>query len=314
VDCVSGAVCTGLFRQLRLDTGGDLMAREFGGKFSPNGSTAAATTAKPAKIKGGIRAKLMFFAPLPLVFTGFGQITSGNTTGILRDFGAFAVLILAAWMLREGQKAEAAFNARASASRPALPRKILAALLSGAGVGVASLGGGLAFSGVLVGLTITLHLVAFGLDPLKNKGLDGFGSLPNKRVARAIDAAEEHITTMLAAMDRLKDRKLAKQLDGFVASARAMFRTVEDDPRDLTAARKYLSVYLMGASDATVKFVDLYEKTNDASARTDYEALLADLQKNFEAQRKELLLDDRSDLDVEIEVLRARLRSEGVKT
>ncbi len=47
----------------------------------------------------------------------------------------------------------------------------------------------------------------------------------------------------------------------------SLFRTVEGDPRDLTAARKYLSVYLMGARDATVKFADLYAQNRNTKAR-----------------------------------------------
>jgi 5-bromo-4-chloroindolyl phosphate hydrolysis protein len=91
-----------------------------------------------------------------------------------------------------------------------------------------------------------------------------------------------------------------------------MFRTVEEDPRDLTGARKYLGVYLLGAKDATVKFADLYSRTRDEKARADYEALLDDLEKSFAARTQKMLLDDRSDLDVEIEVLRERLEREGV--
>ncbi len=295
------------------------MAQEFGGKFSPNpksenaSAVPKANTASP-KSKARLRARLMFFAPLPLVFTGFGAITAGNPAGIIQNFGAFVILIFAAFMLSEGQKAEAAFDARSRANRPALPRKIIAASLCGIGVAVAVLGGAGFILPVVVGILATLlHLVAFGIDPLKNKGVDGFDAFPGKRVARAIDAAEEQVATMSSAMDRLRDRMLRKRLDNFIASARAMFRAIEEDPRDLTGARKYLSVYLMGASDATVKFVDLYEKTQDASVRADYEALLADLEKNFDAQRAEMLLDDRSDLDVEIEVLRERLRHEGVE-
>jgi hypothetical protein len=60
-----------------------------------------------------------------------------------------------------------------------------------------------------------------------------------------------------------------------------LFRTIEGDPGDLTAARKYLSVYLLGARDATVKFADHYAQTRDAAARTDYEALLTDLETTF---------------------------------
>ena len=50
------------------------------------------------------------------------------------------------------------------------------------------------------------------------------------------------------------------------------------------------------------------------STRADYEALLDDLEKNFSARTKAMLLDDRSDLNVEIEVLRERLMREGVAT
>jgi len=297
------------------------MAQEFGGKFSPNGQSGAVKAPTVAnnrvKPKAGFRAKLMFFAPLPLLFTGFGQITAGNPGGILRDFGAFVILILAAGLLREGLKAEAAYEARTRANKPALPRKILAAGLCGVGVALAGgtgLGSGLLMTLVLGALTVLLHLVAFGVDPLKSKGLAGYENFESRRVAMVIGEAEEFIATMTNAMARLKDRKLQSHLDRFIASAEAMFRTVEQDPRDLTASRKYLGVYLKGARDATLKFVELYEKSGDPVARRDYEALLADLETNFEAQRQEMLLDDRSDLDVEIEVLRERLRHEGVET
>ena len=91
-----------------------------------------------------------------------------------------------------------------------------------------------------------------------------------------------------------------------------MFRTIENDPRDLTAARKYLSVYLMGARDATVKFADIYARSRDAGARADYIALLDDLEANFTGKTQKLLIEDRSDLTVEIDVLRERLAREGV--
>ncbi len=69
----------------------------------------------------------------------------------------------------------------------------------------------------------------------------------------------------------------------------------------------------MGAKDATVKFAELYSRNRDAKARRDYEDLLTDLEQNFAARTQSLLLDDRSDLTVEIEVLRERLQREGVR-
>ena len=88
------------------------------------------------------------------------------------------------------------------------------------------------------------------------------------------------------------------------------FRAIESDPGDLTAARKYLSVYLMGARDATVKFADLYRQNRDARARADYESLLADLETTFAEKSKAFLASNHTDLDVEIAVLRDRLTLE----
>jgi 5-bromo-4-chloroindolyl phosphate hydrolysis protein len=95
-----------------------------------------------------------------------------------------------------------------------------------------------------------------------------------------------------------------------MTAARNLFRTVEADPRDLTAARRYLSVYLMGARDATVKFADLYARNRDPKAREDYLNLLDDLETTFADRSRRLLSDNRTDLDVEIDVLRERLKRE----
>jgi hypothetical protein len=99
----------------------------------------------------------------------------------------------------------------------------------------------------------------------------------------------------------------------FTATARNLFEAVEADPSDLTAARRYMGVYLMGARDATVKFTDLWTATRDENARADYEALLGDLESNFTARTRSLIENGRDGLDVEIEVLRERLAREGVR-
>jgi hypothetical protein len=103
------------------------------------------------------------------------------------------------------------------------------------------------------------------------------------------------------------------RLERFQTTARDLIRTVEEDPRDLSAARKYLGVYLQGARDATAKFADVYARTKDTQARADYATLLDDLDQNFSARTRKLLLEDRSDLTVEIDVLRERLQREGVR-
>jgi hypothetical protein len=153
--------------------------------------------------------------------------------------------------------------------------------------------------------------MAFGPDPLRDKGMEGVDAFQTDRVARAVDEAEKYLAGMKDAILRANDRMLEGRVDRFAAAARQLFRTIEGDPGDLTAARKYLSVYLMGARDATVKFADHYAQTRDPKARADYEALLTDLETTFAERSKALLAGSHTDLDVEIQVLRERLKLEA---
>ena len=287
------------------------MSQRFGGKYSPQPKSDGAPMPRPRRTKIGARVNLLFFAPLPLAFLAFGKEPVAMTTSL----AAFGLLIAAAWTLREGLKAEEAYEARSIAKRPAIPRKLFASVMTGVGLALAGYANGVGVVGIaLFGVVgAVLHSLAFGLDPMKDKGATGVSDFESERVAKAVEKAEAHLSAMSDAILLAQDRGLERKVSDFQTSARAMFRQVEDDPRDLTAARKYLSVYLEGASDATVKFADLYSRSRDAQAKSDYIALLDDLSENFNARRQDLLRDDRTALDVEIEVLRDRLEREGVR-
>lgn len=289
------------------------MAQRFGGRYSPGGADASAQAGwqgrRPAYV--GARANALFLLPLPFAVTAF----FGTPTEMALRLGALALLLAAAWLTREGLRAQEAYDARRTARRPAIPRKIFGAVAMGAGLalGGASPGGSLLDPALFALLGAGLHLAAFGLDPLQDKGLDGIDSFQSDRVARAVAEAETHLAAMTATIRGLGDRKLADRMTAFQSNARRMFRAVEDDPRDLTAARRYLGVYLVGARDATDKFAELYARSRDPGARADYEALLSDLEANFAARTQQLLENDRSALDIEIEVLRDRLAREGLR-
>lgn len=297
------------------------MARRFGGRYSPGAPAAEGSTAQAAQEAlaetrrvdaAGAKANLLFVPPALAAFFGL----FGGPGALVLSLGAAAVLALSAWLLREGLRAEAAYEARPVARRPALPRKMLAAILTGGGALLAALSGGTdLFGGVLYAIAASgLHLAAFGIDPLADKRVEGIDSFQQDRVARVVEEAEAYLATIRDQIATLGDRALATRVAGFEALARRMIRTVEEDPRDLTSARKYLGVYLMGARDATVRFADLYRRTRDAQARSDYEALLGDLETNYAQGTTRLLEGGREAMDLEITVLRDRLRREGVTT
>ena len=302
------------------------MAKRYGGKFSPDGGGSSDSQPERGQFDGarvnpaGARANVLFLPAIPLIFLSLNDGAVGMIIGLI----AAGLLTAAALLLREGLKAAAEYNARRTARRPAFPRKIFSSVLTGLGAALASYRSEFVdaetasqvsvLAPVLYGVAATaLHSVSFGLDPMKDKGMEGIDTFQQDRVARVVEDAETHLTEMSDAIKRAGDRKIEARVERFQTTARDLFRTVEEDPRDLAGARKYLTVYLQGARDATVKFSDVYARTRDAQALADYSSLLDDLEQNFAARTRKMLLDDRSDLTVEIDVLRERLQREGVR-
>jgi hypothetical protein len=294
------------------------MAQRYGGKYSPGerpkGASAEAVRDAVAETRrvdaAGAKSNLMFVPPAIAALTGL----LGGPEVLILSLGSAAVLTLGAWLLREGLRAEAAYESRAIARRPAIPRKIMAAVLAGGGALLAALSGGTdLLGGVLYGVAAAgLHLAAFGIDPLGDKRVEGVDSFQQDRVARVVEEAEAYLAAIRDTVASLGDRALQTRVAGFEALARRLIRTVEEDPRDLTAARKYLGVYLMGARDATLRFAEVWRRSRDPQARADYEALLGDLETTYAQSTTRLLEGGREAMDLEIKVLRDRLGREGL--
>ncbi len=289
------------------------MARRVVGPYSPKSDTVATNEAPdlilPPTPKGAmLRAQLAFGLPFPFLITAF----TGAPSGLIASLGAAGVLVLAAWLTREGVKAQAVFDARKVARRPALPRKMFGSVLTGLGLALGGFGEAETLI-ILAGFAVlgaALHLASFGVDPLKSKGMAGQDLFQTDRVARAVAEGDALLVAMSDAILRAGDTALEARVARFCDIARALFRQVENDPGDLTAARKFMSVYLAGARDATAKFSDIFAANRDAKARAEYEALLSDLETNFAARTNALLSNSHSDLDIEIQVLRDRLKLE----
>jgi hypothetical protein len=303
-------------------------ARRFGGAHSPGGpgatgpSATGPTAPGPAAPRSAwadrrigrrpLRARLLYLFPTPLLLGALGAVPD-DPTGMVWMGAAWGALILAARLTLDGVEAQAAYEARAVAKPPAFPRKLFAAAITGAAVAASAWFGalGLAGAAILGAAAAGLHVAAFGPDPLRAKGVNGLdGEALDEAVAR-LETARALIADMTAAAGRLGDRALAARVGRLAASAEETVARLERDPGDLRMARRFLAVYLVGARDATVKAAQT-DIARDAEARAGFESLLNDLETHFAAHRDRLSEGDRAALDVEIAVLRDRLRLEGV--
>lgn len=288
------------------------MAKRFGGRYSPQVSndTLNPVPAAPIRHRLAGRPKYVTMAALPFLFGAFFQ----EPAGMAGSLAAFGVIASAMWMTGEGLAAEAAYQVRRVARRPAIPRKLFGGILTGLGLGLGvAEPGSLAGAGVVGATGLVLHWLAFGTDPMRDKGMEGAGGFQQDRAQKMIDEAETSLSQMRDAIRRLGDRWLDARVDRFAATVEDLFDRVRSNPGDLSAARRYLGVYLTGARDASVKFADLYRQTQDPATRASYETFLDDLERDFSAKSRRLLEGDKSDLDIEISVLRERLAREGVR-
>lgn len=307
---------------LRYNGRGDArMAKRYRGRHSPDGSG-------PAKDAAALRPAAVALPRHPLqgrtiwVTLAASPLLLGALRGDALHLGlnllAFAIIAGAMVVTREGLAAEAAYDARAASRRPAMPRKLFGMVLTGLGLAVAGWGpeSGFLPAAVLGVVGMALHRLGFGGDPMRDKGMAEFEGVQQQRVTRIIDEGEAYLKDMTEAALTLRDRALELRVAHFAATARELFRRVQDNPATLAAVRRYLGVYLMGARDATVKFSGQYHRLDPGPARdrmrAEYEALLDDLEANFSARSDAVLQGGREDLEIEVQVLRERLAREGI--
>jgi 5-bromo-4-chloroindolyl phosphate hydrolysis protein len=96
------------------------------------------------------------------------------------------------------------------------------------------------------------------------------------------------------------------------ALGRQILAEIERDPRDAARARRFLNIYLDSAERVTVEYARTHGQLRSRPLEANFRQLLVDLEQNFTAQHRRLLENDILELDVEIEVLNARLKQEGI--
>ncbi|MEL7347064.1 MAG: 5-bromo-4-chloroindolyl phosphate hydrolysis family protein [Pseudomonadota bacterium] len=295
-----------------------MSAQRFGGAYSPGAARRAASAMPSRQLEGrdtlrpDPRARLMYILPAPLLVAAVTSVIGANLANTGFAIAGFAALVGSAWMANEGVKAERAYNARAVARRPAIPRKLLSAPMSGLGVAFAQMANSEPSVVTAVGfglLAMAAHLVTFGADPLRHKGID-LSDQEIDRVAGAIEEADTLLADIQGYARAIGDREISERLASLGDEVRGLLHRIAADPSDLGRARRYLSVHLVGAHEATRKYAEAHDQLKDPKLRADYVDLLEALEQSFARGRERMKSDERTGLEIEIEVLRERLGRE----
>lgn len=258
---------------------------------------------------------LMFLLPLPVLFAAIASLARGSLSGLFDNAVCYGLFLAGALLLRRGLRSEVEYDRRRVARAP-WPLKTI-------GGGVIALATGLtAWSGAhyppvmagAFGLTALLGCyLSYGFDPRGAKRFtDNEGVDTTDRVLEALTQAEQSIAAIEKATRHIGNAELNSRLRRIADRARQILTMLEEDPRDLRRARKFLNVYLDGAKQVTEGYAKTHARVSAPELEDNFRRVLATIEEVFAEQQQKLLETDVTDLDVQIEVLTTQLKREGV--
>lgn len=263
-------------------------------------------------VKTGLKGILLFLMPLPVLLAAIIHLVKGHIFASLLAGGLYAGFMVAAIVARHGFKLESQFKQKKLAKAPATPFKSVAAIILAITTGLTAflLSDYKLFASILIGLvTILGFYLAYGLDPRRDKTGNISLGVSADEVFEALEAAEIKIDIIEKARKNIGNYEFDQHLKRIVDKARDILTLIEDDPKDLGRARKFLKVYL----DGTARVAESYAKTHERDATTEildsnFQEVLNSIETTFDEQHKKLLENDQFDLDVKIEVLKTQLK------
>jgi len=261
------------------------------------------------------RGLLLYILPIALIPASILSFVHGDFFRIISNIGGCASFLLAASLLRKGIAAEKEYQERKITLAPKWPLKTLSALIvaiTTAGVALTGAGNSF-FVSIAFGLGALLGMVLlYGLDPRQEKMIVGSHGYTAEEISATIDEAEAQISGIEQANRQINNRLFNQRIRVICNQAREIVGMLEEDPGDIRRARKFLNTYLDGALKVTEGYADMQSKHLAKQLTENFENVLQTIESVFIEQKQKLLEDDVLDLDVQIEVLTAQLKHEGV--
>lgn len=258
---------------------------------------------------------MMFLLPLPVLIAAIMALAQGQLGPLIGDAIGYSLFLAGALLLRRGLLSEGEYDRRRIAKTP-WPFKTLGGGLIGLATGVTAwLGAGhsLAIGGAFGLVALLGCYLHYGFDPRAAKRFtDRDGIDATEQVVQALEQAERSIVAIEQANRDIRNAELNARLRRIVQLARDILKLLEEDPRDLRRARKFLNVYLDGAQKVTEGYAKTHARVATPELDDNFRRVLATIEEVFQEQQQKLLETDITDLDVQIEVLTTQLKREGV--
>ena len=269
------------------------------------------------KIRGWFRSTvlLLYILPFLAIPATIKAFINGNLAGIIINAGGYALFLFAANLLRRGLIAEATYLEKRITRAPKWPLKTIAAIAVALTTFLMAWQGAqhtfwvaVAFgSGALLGMYLS-----YGFDPRAEKTVTGDHGYSTEEITKTITEAESVILSIENTNHRIRNVEFNKRINRICETARDILVELEANPAAIRRTRKFLLVYLDGASKVTAGYASTHQQVDSSELEQNFRNLLHNIETVFKEQKDKLLEEDLFDLDVQMEVLATQLKHEGV--
>ncbi|MEQ8861145.1 MAG: 5-bromo-4-chloroindolyl phosphate hydrolysis family protein [Pseudomonadales bacterium] len=262
-----------------------------------------------------LKSAALFLLPLPLLLAFVVALATGDF-GRLGAVGAALASLLGAGVLTwRALVAQARFYLGQRPDPPVVPLKLIATVLTGAGTGLAASAGGNGPIGCLVFAALAMggYSAFYGRDPKPRRiELAEVPGIDSAAVTAQLKQAYGRLQGIESAARAIAVPEFVERLSRIAGIGQRILGEIERDPRDAARARRFLNIYLDSAERVTAEYARTHRQVRSRPLEQNFRQLLIDMEQNFVDQHRKLLENDVLSLDVEIEVLNARLKREGI--
>lgn len=264
---------------------------------------------------GVVKSGVLLVLPGPLFLTALVDLASGRGAELALSGGGIACFWAAAALAASGLAAEARYHLGERLDPPRVPLKLASLVCTTLGTALAATSGDYSplVTAVFAALAAVGHRAFFGADPRPHRiTLPAVAGVDSAAVLVQLKQAYGRLQGIEAAAGSIAVPEFGERLRRITAIGYHILDEIQRDPRDASRARKFLNVYLDSAERVTLEYARTHRLLRSRPLEDDFRQLLIDMESTFDAQHRLLLEQDALALEVDIEVLNARLKREGL--
>ena len=262
-----------------------------------------------------LKAAVLFVLPFPLVIAFVVALVTGEFFRFVGISGALTAFFGAGVLTWLALAAEARYFLGDRMDVPVVPFRLISTFLTATGAVLAASAGGYGTVGMLVFAVLAAagYLLFYGRDPKRRHfNVTEAAGVDIDTVTMQLKQAYGRLQGIDAGARSIAVPEFVERLQRIIGIGKDILEEIERDPRDASRARRFLNIYLDSAERVVTEYARTHRQIRNRPLEENFRQLLIDMEETFEVQHQKLLENDLLSLDVDIEVLNARLKREGV--